>query len=72
MRNKRQRLSYQFTVPVLTILLFCTVLQAQSGGPFNIEQSVIAGGGETNLTGGQFSLGGTTRDLFPYHQKISE
>jgi hypothetical protein len=60
MRNKYQRLLYQFTLPVLTILLFCTVLQAQSGGPFNIEQSVIAGGGETNLTGGQYSLGGTT------------
>lgn len=60
MKNIYQLLLYRFTSPVLTILMFCAAMQAQSGGPFTIQQSVIAGGGETNLTGGQYSLGGTT------------
>jgi hypothetical protein len=60
MRNKYQTLFYQFTFPLLVLLLFCAVSEAQSGGQFRIEQSVIAGGGNTAQTGGQFSLGGTT------------
>jgi len=42
------------------LILFLSIpVQPQSGGAFEITQSVIAGGGGQNATGGTFSLDGT-------------
>ncbi|HSI88703.1 MAG TPA: hypothetical protein VK918_06575, partial [Pyrinomonadaceae bacterium] len=44
----------------LTILLFLGISAgAQSGGPYSITKSVIAGGGSQNAAGGTFDLAGT-------------
>lgn len=43
----------------LSISLFIVPINAQSGGGYQITQSVIAGGGGQNSTGGGFSLDGT-------------
>ena len=49
----------------INIIIFCALLfsagslQAQSGGAFAIEQSVVASGGASNLSGGAFTVGGT-------------
>lgn len=44
---------------VLTLMVVgLTVVQAQSGGPYTIDKSVIAGGGGTS-SGGSYSLQGT-------------
>ena len=47
------------------VIIFCALLfsadslHAQSGGAFAIEQSVVAAGGASNLSGGAFTVGGT-------------
>jgi Carboxypeptidase regulatory-like domain len=43
----------------LAILLISIPAISQSGGPYVIQQSVVAGGGTTDAAGGQFSFGGT-------------
>ena len=45
---------------VLVALLFLpAVALAQSGGGFDLSHNVIAGGGATFSTGGEYELGGT-------------
>ena len=50
---------YQFICPVIWLLLCFNQITAQTGGTFEIKQSVIAGGGAQQSTGGNFSLDGT-------------
>ena len=45
----------------LTIILFLGISAgAQSGGPYTITKSVLAGGGSQNAAGGTFELAGTS------------
>lgn len=44
----------------ILLLLISIVGAAQSGGNYEIKQSVIASGGGSNSAGGNFTLGGTT------------
>lgn len=44
---------------LLTLALFAVSTNAQTGGAFEITQSVIASGGGQNSAGGNFSLDGT-------------
>ncbi|ACL26136.1 hypothetical protein [Chloroflexus aggregans] len=46
-------------VTLLALLLFPSVVLAQSGGGYNLEWNTIDGGGATFSTGGTYSLGGT-------------
>jgi hypothetical protein len=46
-------------VAALSVALLVRQAPAQSGGPYQITQSAIAGGGATAGTGGSYSLGGT-------------
>ena len=52
------KLGHPLTQVVLTLAVFTAAVAAQSGGPFRIEKSVIAGGGG-QTTGGQFILDAT-------------
>lgn len=51
--------STHFMFAVLILAMVCRVLPAQSGGSYRITRSVIAGGGATVSSGGQYTLGGT-------------
>ena len=44
---------------IIFILMLAVTLSAQTGGNYTIQQSVIAGGGGQNSTGGLYSLDGT-------------
>ena len=48
----------RFTIKIIILLLFGATIQAQTGGTFTVTQSVIAGGGGQNSTGGNFALDG--------------
>ena len=50
--------THLFTQVVLTLAVFATSVAAQSGGQFQIEKSVVAGGGG-QTTAGQFVLDAT-------------
>lgn len=43
----------------ITIVFLAALCEAQSGGNYTIEQSVVASGGATSASGGQFALAGT-------------
>ena len=60
--SKIRRFSRLASLLISGLSLFAIAPHAwsQSGGPYVINQSVIAGGGTTNTSGGTFSLGGTT------------
>ncbi|KXK00013.1 MAG: hypothetical protein UZ17_ACD001002287 [Acidobacteria bacterium OLB17] len=45
---------------ILCVFVLGLTASAQSGGPYTITQSVIAGGGNTTSSGGTFTLSGTT------------
>lgn len=55
MKNKCRFLIYI----AVSLSLFIVAVDAQSGGAYTITQSVIAGGGGQNSTGGTYSLDGT-------------
>lgn len=48
-----------FSILILFLCAFVVNLPAQTGGTFDLSHSVIAGGGESNSTGGTFNVSGT-------------
>jgi Carboxypeptidase regulatory-like domain len=50
----------KFIIASLTLIFLTANISAQTGGTFAITQSVVAGGGGQNSTGGAFSVDGTT------------
>ena len=47
-------------VVAIAVLLLATVVQAQSGGEYDLSWWTVDGGGTTYSTGGDYVLGGTT------------
>lgn len=56
----RSKLHFYVIILVGTVLMSAAAnAQVASGGTYSLEQSVIAGGGTTNSTGGNFKVEGT-------------
>jgi hypothetical protein len=59
LKNTRTFIIQHLSFIALCLCVSAVNLIAQTGGTFDLRHSVIAGGGESNSTGGTFNVSGT-------------